>query len=118
VQLRVLGDRGVLAWVRFDEATGALSLYEPGRRAFSRAAVPGRRGVLRSRGATLDLAHSAVVGSGPEGRSVALELALRLGPAAAGQTLRVEVAATDHHGNSQGFEPAGTLRVEARRHRR
>lgn len=116
VQLRLVGPRGVVAWVRFDEATGTFSLYQSGRRRFGPAATPGRRIVRRTAMASLDVSHSAVVGSGPEGRSVTLQIALRLGPKAAGHTYRVEVAATDHHGNGQGFELAGHLRVARARH--
>src|SRR5207247_7527470 len=63
--------------------------------------------------ATVHLAETSVVGSGPKGPSVTLNLALSFKPQAAGRSYVVEVAATDDLGNQQGFAPAGSLTIEA-----
>jgi hypothetical protein len=114
IHLRLVGRRGVLAWVRFDEATGLLRLWDPTKRKFKRPGVPGSNARLRTRDAILDLASSRVQGSGPTGRSVTLTITLRLRRHVKPGLYRIEVMATDDHGNSQGFEQVGTLSVVPR----
>lgn len=70
---------------------------------------------LQSKGATLYLADSSVVGSGPTGPSVTLNLALGFKPKAAGRTYAVEVLAADDTGQAHGFELAGSLTVDKSR---
>jgi hypothetical protein len=113
VQLQIVGAGGVLAWVQFDSATGGLSLYDPVHQRFSTPVVPtpGRHVVLRAPRVALDVSRSAVIGSGATGRTLTLQLNLRFGPRAAGKPYLVQVAATDRHGNSQGFNRAGALFV-------
>lgn len=111
VQLRIVGDRGIVAWLEFDESTLGIRVYDPIRHRFGRSFTPGQRGQILAGGARLDLAHSAIVTTGPQGKSVSLHFTLRFGASAAGHTFRLETLTTDHHGNSQGFDPAGTLHV-------
>jgi len=61
---------------------------------------------LQTPQATLYLAETSVVGSGPTGPSVTLNLSLSFKPQTAGRTFTVEVAATDDLGNQDGFAPA------------
>jgi hypothetical protein len=61
------------------------------------------------------LADTTVVGSGPTGHSVTLTLRLRLAPQTPAGDYHVELLATDDHGNAQGFDPAGVLRVVPRK---
>jgi hypothetical protein len=60
------------------------------------------------------LEYSEVIGSGPTGPSVTLNLALSFKPRAAGRVFRVEAFATDDFGNQQGFDEAGAIGVLAR----
>ena len=57
------------------------------------------------------LAESSVVGSGPTGPSVTLNLDLSLKPEVAGRIYDVEAFATDDFGHEQGWELVGALAV-------
>jgi hypothetical protein len=57
------------------------------------------------------LSDTRVVGSGPQGPSVVLKLALRFKPKAAGRVFRVEARASDKGGTAQGWASAGTITV-------
>jgi hypothetical protein len=114
LHLRLTGDNGTLAWLRWDEASNTFSLLDPETRQFGPSAAPGTHTRLRAGVVTLELADTTVVGSGPTGGSVTLTLRLRLAPQAPLGEYRVELLATDDHGNAQGFEAAGDLHVGAR----
>ncbi|MGH7180107.1 MAG: hypothetical protein ACREJC_22205, partial [Tepidisphaeraceae bacterium] len=80
---------------------------------------PGSEHELRAGNVVLDLRHSSVVGTGPQGPSVTLTLALKLRVqksrgSNAPLNYRVEVFASDDNGNRQGFDQAGTLRVPSK----
>ena len=57
----------------------------------------------------VDLGQSSLTTSGPEGRTVTMRLALTLSALTACQQFRVQLFASDDHGNAQGFDDAGTL---------
>jgi hypothetical protein len=57
------------------------------------------------------LADTQVVGSGPLGPSVFLNLGLRFKPKAAGRVFQVEARASDKSDTAQGWVPAGTITV-------
>jgi hypothetical protein len=110
IHFRIANDEEVLLWVRLDVAENVLTLIgdDPGSQ---QEGSPDSNGKLHSRTITVDLKDSAVFTSGPQGRSILLRLALRLKGAPAVGTYRIEVFASDIHGNSQGFAPAGTLTI-------
>jgi hypothetical protein len=72
--------------------------------------LPGTLVVLGTPSASLNLAETSVVGSGPTGPSVTLNLPITFGPKAAGH-YRVELAAADDLGNQDGFVEAGEVSV-------
>src|SRR6185295_1049794 len=105
----IVNDAGVLAWIRWDETTNAISLGDPKTGRFSQSGQPGAKQKLKAGDVELDLRHSAVVGTGPDGQSVTLTLALKLKVkprnshgSNAPLDYRVEVFASDDNGNSQG----------------
>jgi YVTN family beta-propeller protein len=89
VELRLSGRHGEVGRVVFDQETGR----------------------LRARGITLDRGRSSIKGSGPAGRLVTLRVVLRPGRRLAGQTLGVQLGASDDDGATQALRPAGRLRV-------
>jgi hypothetical protein len=112
LDLRIGDEEDPLLWVRFTEADGSLALIDPATGEVDRSGSPDTHRRLQTRNATVHLAESQVVGSGPTGDSVTLELSLSFKPKAAGRTYPVEVRAVDDDGNEHDFEPAGTLTVE------
>jgi Calx-beta domain len=79
-------------------------------------AAPGSPVVLETSRAILHLAETRVVGSGPTGASVSLEMAISFKQRAAGHSV-VELAATNDFGISDDFVQAGTVQVKhSRRH--
>jgi hypothetical protein len=92
VELRLSGRRGEVGRVVFDQTRPA-------------------RPRLRAHGIRLDRGRSSVKGSGPAGRLVTLRVVLRPGRRLAGQTLGVQLGASDDDGATQAFRPAGRLRV-------
>jgi hypothetical protein len=111
VDIRITDDDGDVLYVRFDEPSNTYSLLEPANQRFMRPALPGSRTLFETPAVTMDVKESSVVGTGPQGPSVTLNLALRFKPKAAGRVLRVEAFATDDFGNQQGFDQAGTIGV-------
>lgn len=80
-------------------------------------ALPGTATVLETRFARLHLAETSVVGSGPTGRNVSLNLSISFRDTAA-EHYQLELAATDDFGHQDNFVQAGTLRVQhAHKHR-
>jgi hypothetical protein len=111
VDIRITDDDGDVLYVRFDEPSNTYSLFNPANERFMRPALPGSRTLFETLAVTMDLQGSSVVGTGPEGPSVTLNLGLRFKPKAAGRVFRVEAFATDDFGNQQGFDEAGTIAV-------
>ena len=110
IDLRVCGKGGLL-WLRWSELRNTLSLLNPrtGRK-LAKGNIGADR-VLKSRDATLRLAHSSTSASGPTSRSMTLELNLAFRSSARGSDCGVELAATDDLGNRDRFKPAGRLKV-------
>jgi uncharacterized repeat protein (TIGR01451 family) len=107
VELKLLNGRQLAGVVRFlsdGTKTGRLSLG-------TGTGKPGARRVLTSGALSLLLAHSRVHGSGPTGKTVTIDLALRVGRKLAGHTLTLKLGAINRHGTRQPFRTAGTLAV-------
>lgn len=115
----------VALWVRWDELSNTFSICETvgsksrGRSSRSASAsevictpggVPGSALVLETALGEIDLAESSVVGSGPTGQSVTLNLAVSLGPKATGHYV-VELAATNDLGAEDNFVHASDLLI-------
>jgi photosystem II stability/assembly factor-like uncharacterized protein len=111
LQLRIRDATDTIFWVSFDEASKTFSLVNPATGQLEKGFAAGSRNSLQTPQATLHLADTSVVGSGPTGPSVTLNLALSFKPSAAGRTFLVEVAATDDLGNQDNFAAAGTVTV-------
>ena len=97
--------------VRFTEAENTFSLFNPASGKFLHADAPGSRTHFETSAAVMYLENSEVIGSGPTGPSVLLNLNLSFKPKAAGRVFRVEAFATDDDGNQQGFDEAGMIAV-------
>lgn len=135
IDFRVRDGRKIALWTRWDEASNTFSLCrskarghdadddeiddhedkaDHGRRhgvVCSAADLPGSPAVLGTRLARLHLAGSSVLGSGPTGPSVTLQMAVSFAAKAAGRSYRLEVAAVDDFGNEDPFTHAGEVRV-------
>ncbi|MEZ4709705.1 MAG: FG-GAP-like repeat-containing protein [Caldilineaceae bacterium] len=111
MHLRLVGADGVIAWLRYAEASGEFSLLDPLTNQFTGFAQAGSATVLETAGVAIDLAQTAVQGDGPEARGVTFTVPMRFKPPAAGQRYTVEWFATDDSGNSQGFEALGVVNV-------
>lgn len=111
LHVRIANDDGVALWVRFREDGDALWLGVEDAQGRVVEGRPGDAAVLRGPAGALDLAASKVTGTGADGPSVTLELAVSFDEIAAGRDLRVELLATDDLGHAQGFEPAGRVSV-------
>jgi hypothetical protein len=111
IDLRIRDDDGTILQLHWNEPANTFSLFDPERGEFGRTVVPSGPGRLETSAASVYLAGSSVIGSGPTGPSVTLNLDLSFKPQAGGRTYRVEVFATDDLGHQQGFEPVGTITV-------
>lgn len=110
-------------WLRWDETANTFSLCEntghhgrghedDGNVVCGPGLPPGNPNVLETEFARLYLANSSVVGSGPAGRSVTLNLSLSFLGNAAGHRYDVELAATDDFGRRDAFVEATSVQVE------
>lgn len=114
-------------WVHWDEASNTFSVCQtvgkngkgnaddadggPGSDVIcTPGELPGSPVVLETPFGRLHLDESSVVGSGPTGRSVTLNLAISLGPKAHGH-YRVELAAADDFGREDDFVHASDLHI-------
>ena len=107
VELELLDGRRPAGLVRFrndGSKTGRLSLG-------AGSGKPQSKRVLTSGALSLLLAQSRVQGSGPTGKTVTIDLALRVGHQLAGHTLTLKLGATNQRGARQPFRPAGSLVV-------
>lgn len=117
LQLRFVDttDGKIIFWVLWDEASNTFSLVDDKGTPLHRAGGPGSDGILKTGNAILHLDQTTVVPGGPTAPDVTLTLAVTFKSEAAGQRhrdYRVEVLATDDFGQRQGFDQAGTLRVD------
>jgi len=83
LQLRLRDGADVILWVRFDEASRTFSLFNEATGQFESGSAAGSPSRLQTPHATLYLADTSVVGSGPTGPSVTLNLSLSFEPQAA-----------------------------------
>lgn len=105
--------------VHWDEAANTFTVCEgsgkakdyPANLSCTQGAAPGSPDVLETSSARLFLADSSVVGSGPTGRSVTLNLAIGFKQKAEGH-FTIELAAADDFGGQDNFTEAGTVRVD------
>jgi hypothetical protein len=111
-----LRDEDDILHVRWDESANTFSQFKPRTGRFAAPALPGSRTRLQGEAVTLFLKHTEVIGSGPTGPSVLLDLLLRFKRHAAGRTFTVEVLARDDAGNVQDWAVAGTITVVPRDH--
>jgi len=117
VDLRILDELETILWLRFDETSNTLSVYNVNTGQFGPAFAPGSPNRLQSRHATLHLSEASVApvnsiaGAGPDSPSVRLNLPLTFKPSAAGRTYQVLVSASDDLGNEDPFALAGSLTV-------
>lgn len=111
IDLRISDGEGTIFYVHWNEPANTFSLFNPASGEAGPEAAPGNRRRLETSAATMYLAESSVVGTGPTGPSVTLNFDLSFKPQAGGRTYRVEVFATDDFGHQQGFEPVGILTV-------
>ncbi len=111
LQLRLRDGDDVILSLLFDEASKTFVLLNEKTGQPERAGIAGKPNRLQTPEATLYLADTTVVGSGPTGPSVTLNLSLSFKPQAARRTFVVEVAASDDLGNHDDFVQAGTLTV-------
>jgi uncharacterized repeat protein (TIGR01451 family) len=113
LELRLRDEEERILWVRFEEASNTLSVFQQAQHQFGPGAPPGSAVVLKTPDARLLVADSRVLATGPTDPSVTLQLAISLQQELAGERLMMEVAASDDAGHSQGFAPAGVLQVRA-----
>jgi hypothetical protein len=117
LQLRIRDGKDTILWMRWEETTNTISLFNEASGKFGPGFKPGSPNVLQSAQATLNLAETtvkavdSVLGTGPTSPSVQLNLGLSFKPSSAGRTFVVEVAASDHRGHEEPFAKAGTLTV-------
>jgi hypothetical protein len=111
LQLRIRDDEDTIISVLFDEASNTFSLFNEATGKFGPAFPAGRPNRLQTPQATLYLADTSVVASGPTSPTVTLNFALSFKTAG---TFAVEVGATDkdNEGNLPDFfEQVGILTV-------
>ena len=77
---------------------------------------PGSHARFESRDVALLLHDTEVIGTGPTGPSVTLDLALRFKPESAGRTFVVEMKAADDSGSVQGWDQVGRITVQRAHH--
>jgi hypothetical protein len=111
VDFRLTADGLPVANLRFDEASSTFTLggpYPPHR---SGPGKPGSARTLTTGPVSLLLGGTRVVGSGPQGKTVTLQLSFRFAATLARRTITIEVGATDDRGRRQPFARAGVIRV-------
>jgi len=111
VRLVDVDDEGEILRIRFDEASNSFSLLNPHTGRFDDPVQPGSHARFENSDVAVLLDGTEVIGSGPTGPSVILNLALRFKPGAAGRTFAVEMKATDDFGSVQGWDQVGSITV-------
>jgi hypothetical protein len=115
MDVRLVGeDEEAILTVRWDEEPNTFSLLNPGNGEFQQTDVPGSPIRFEGSAVALLLENSEVIGSGPTGPSVVLNLNLIFKPLAAGQTFRVEARITNDAGIEKGYDQVGTITVQPR----
>jgi hypothetical protein len=109
LRVRLVGERGELATIVVTLGSGRVTVSGPGSRA--RHGRIGSGKTLSASALTLNPGKSRIVGGGPRGRLVALELPLRLSKALRPQRVDVEIDASSRGGKRQSAQPAGSFLV-------
>jgi hypothetical protein len=115
IDLRFRKGNQVPLWLHWDEAANTFSLCQAtddGQSICSTGALPGTPAVLETDLAQVSLANTSVVGSGPTGPNVTLNLGITFKSKAAGHLYDLEVSATDDFGNQDDFTPGTSIHVE------
>ncbi len=116
VRLVDVDDESEILQFRFDEASNSFSLFNPHTGRFRAPVEPGSHARFESSDVAVLLRGTEVIGSGPTGPLVTLNLALKFKPEAAGRTFAVEMRAADDFGSVQGWDTVGSITVH-RAHR-
>ena len=104
-------DEDEILQFRFDEASNSFRRFHPHLGLFGLPVHPGSHARFESPDVALLLRDTEVIGTGPTGPSVTLNLALRFKPKAAGRTFVVEMKAADDSGSVQGWDQVGRITV-------
>ena len=112
LDIRLINDAGEILRVRWDEATNTFSEFNPQTETFGPPFQPGSGVRFEGSDVALLLDDTQVIGSGPSGPSVLLNLALRFKAGAGGSTFAVEVKAADDQGGVQGWDEIGGISVQ------
>ncbi len=110
VDLRLRDDNGRLIWIRFDEATNRMSLYNQITGKFETEKEVGSYGVLRSPLANVYMKTTTIAANGAGDPTVVITFDIKFKAIARGHWT-VEAAATDDLGHNDPFAFAGTLDV-------
>jgi Calx-beta domain len=125
LDFRLRQGNNIALWIRWDELSNTFSLCDvsikkskgrrggglPGSEIVCGAGeLPGSSVVLEGALGQLHLAETTVIGSGPTGQSVTLNLPIELGPNATGH-YAVELAATDDFGAADDFVQASDVLI-------
>jgi len=111
-------DEDEILQFRFDEASNSFRRFHPHLGLFGLPVHPGSHARFESPDVALLLHDTEVIGTGPTGPSVTLNLALRFKPKAAGRTFVVEMKAADDSGSVQGWDQVGRITVHRAHHGR
>jgi hypothetical protein len=111
VEFRLIDDAGEILHARWEEASNAFFFFDADTGRYVGPDLPGSNARFERPEVAMLLSNTQVIGSGPLGPSVALNLGLRFKPQAAGRTFQVEARAGDKSGSAQGWVPAGTISV-------
>jgi hypothetical protein len=111
IDIRLIDDAGEILQVRWNEASNQFSFFDPDSHQYRDPAAPGSNGRFERPEVAMELSDTQVIGSGPQGPSVLLNLGLRFKPKAAGRVFQVEARASDKSGTAQGWASAGTITV-------
>lgn len=116
LDLRFREGNRIPLWVHWDESANTFSVCDKSGKKDSdvqctAAELPGSAVMLQADSAQLDLAHTTVVGSGPTGRSVTLNLAIIFGKKSPGH-YQIELSASDDLGHNDDFVPASEAQVD------
>ena len=109
LEIRFRDADDTVLWIRFDEPSNTVSLYDDRKGEIGPAFALGSAKRLETPFATLDLAVSAL--DGPSGPQVTLTLVVTFKPRAAGRAYGVDVRATGDAGEEQGFDTKAQLSV-------
>lgn len=110
MDIRLVDDADELLRVRWDEASNTFSEFNSRTGQFMHPSLPGSNRKFEGEGVTMFLENTEVIGSGPSGPSVLLNLSLKFKQQAAGHTYPVQVFATNDTGGEEDLK-AGSITV-------